>query len=314
MSASDVGAVRSGYATTSSRRLDFGAVPMRLFEKAERLAWDPLQVDLERDREDWAGMVDLQRDLVLPIAALFVAGEEAVTLDLLPLVLWAARTGRLEEEVYLTSFLHEEAKHTLFFRRWLDQVARATDDLHGYMGTNYRRIFLEELPGAMSRLLDDGSPAAVARAVVTYSLIVEGVLAETGYHSFRQLLEIQGLLPGLLQGVGLVARDESRHIRFALYLLRRLIAEDPSLWQVVRGRMDELVPYALGVQQEQHRWYLERARRELGEVPPEFRAMIDMVAEDIRTYGQAQVRKRMEALERARSAPLAELEAEIEEI
>ncbi len=78
--------------------------------------------------------------------------------------------------------------------------------------------------------------------------------------------------------------------------------------------MDELVPYALGVQQEQHRWYLERARRELGEVPPEFRAMIDMVAEDIRTYGQAQVRKRMEALERARSTSLAELEAEIEEI
>ena len=60
---------------------------------------------------------------------LFQAGEESVTLDLLPLILAIANEGRLEEEMFLTSFLWEEAKHTDFFSRFLAEVAGVTDDL-----------------------------------------------------------------------------------------------------------------------------------------------------------------------------------------
>lgn len=289
---------RVGYATTS-RQLDFAGTPLRLFAQADRLAWDPLAVPLDQDRLAWEGMVGLQRDLITPIAAMFVAGEEAVTLDLLPLLRWTAGRGMLEEEIYLTSFLHEEAKHTLFFRRWLDEVAKATGDLSGYMGPSYRRIFLVELPEAMEGVLRDGSPASVARAVVTYSMVVEGIVAETGYHSFRRLLEIQGALPGLLQGVELVARDESRHLAFALHLLSGLISEAPELWAVVEERLQLLGPLALAVPAEQHRWYLARAEAELGQVPEEFRTMIDMVATDIRTHAAAQLERRTAALKRA---------------
>jgi ribonucleoside-diphosphate reductase beta chain len=291
---------RAGYTTTSGRQLDFAGPPLRLFAQAERLAWDPLAVPLDRDRLDWEGMVALQRDLITPIAALFVAGEEAVTLDLLPLLRWTAGQGMLEEGIYLTSFLHEEAKHTLFFRRWLDEVAEATGDLGGYLGPSYRRIFLEELPEAMEGVLRDGSPASTVRAVVTYSMVVEGIVAETGYHSFRRLLEIQGTLPGLLQGVELVARDEGRHLAFALHLLGRLVSDTPELWAVIQERLQVLGPLALAVPAEQHRWYLERAEAELGQVPKEFRAMIDMVGTDIRAHAAAQLERRTAALERVR--------------
>jgi ribonucleoside-diphosphate reductase beta chain len=35
---------------------------------------------------------------------------------------------------------------------------------------------------------------------VTYNMVVEGVLAETGYHAFFTMLERNGLMPGLRRG------------------------------------------------------------------------------------------------------------------
>ena len=146
------------------------------------------------------------------LAATLVAGEEAVTVDLLPLVLTIARERRLEEELYLTTFLWEEGKHVELFRRFLDEVCEARGDLHGFHTPSYRTIFYEELPTAMQRLRHDSSPEAQVRASVTYNMIVEGVLAETGYHSYFLALERNELMPGLREGLAHVKRDESRHI------------------------------------------------------------------------------------------------------
>jgi len=57
--------------------------------------------------------------LILRLLAIFVAGEEAITLDLLPMIRVIAREGRVEEGIFLTSFLFEEANHADFFRRFL---------------------------------------------------------------------------------------------------------------------------------------------------------------------------------------------------
>src|SRR6266540_2741204 len=87
--------------------------PMRLYEKAKRLGvWNPADLDFCQDRADWEAMNDERREATLRLTARFVAGEEAVTLDLLPLLVAIARQGRLEEEMFLTTFLFEEAKHT----------------------------------------------------------------------------------------------------------------------------------------------------------------------------------------------------------
>jgi ribonucleoside-diphosphate reductase beta chain len=236
---------------TVERGLDRDSLPMRLYEKAKRLGiWNPSDIDLRLDREQWSGLEDDQRGAILQTTSLFVAGEEAVTLDLLPLVLTIARERRLEEELYLTTFLWEEGKHTQFFRRWLDEVAESPADLGRFHGESYRALFERELPAAMNALLEDPSPAAQVRASVTYNLIVEGVLAETGYHSYFEALEARGLLPGLREGLYHVKQDESRHIAYGVHLLERLVAADPSLWEIVETRMGELLPLALGVVEE----------------------------------------------------------------
>ena len=243
-----IAVARQGYQTTSSRGLRFDSVPMRLFQKAKKLGtWDPADLDFSQDRKDWADFSEVEKDWILRLLALFQAGEEAVTVDLLPLIHAVASDGYIEEEIYLTSFLWEEAKHVEFFRRWLNDVAEVDYDLHKYVSPSYRQLFFVELPRSMNALLTDTSKEAQARASVTYNMVIEGMLAETGYHGFRRALKQNGKCPGMCAGVELTARDESRHIRYGVFLLERLISEDDRLWEVVKGRMNEIFPLALAV-------------------------------------------------------------------
>jgi ribonucleoside-diphosphate reductase beta chain len=291
-------AIRAGYATTSERGLDRDSVPMRLWEKAKRLGtWDPSGIDISRDRGDWAGFDTTEREFILRTLALFQAGEEAVTVDLLPLLEVMAAEGRIEEEMYLTSFLWEEAKHVDFFRRWLDEVAEARHDLSGYVTPSYALLFQEELPRAMGALHDDPSPEAQIRAATTYNMIIEGVLAETGYHGFRESLQMNRLLPGLLDGITLVARDESRHIRYGVYLLNRLIASTEGGWDVMNIRMNELLGPAMGVVAE----FWEEFDPEHGPFGQEMQKFLD--------FASTQFDKRMRVLERDRGKTLAEIES-----
>ena len=240
------------FTTTSRRGLNHDLPPMRLYHKAKKFGtWDPRAIDLRQDREDWHLLNDAQKDALLRLVSLFAAGEESVTLDLLPLIMVIAREGRLEEEMFLTTFLWEEAKHTEFMRRFLDEVAGVSGaDLHHYHTPSYKKIFYEELPRAMNRLLEDPSPAAQAEASVTYNLIVEGVLAETGYYAFYRTLQRQGVMPGFIQGIRNFQRDESRHLAYGVFLLQRLVAADDAIWHVIDRRLNHLLPYALGVTHE----------------------------------------------------------------
>jgi ribonucleoside-diphosphate reductase beta chain len=288
--------VRDRYATISGRGLDWESVPMRLFQKAKKLGtWDPQALDFSRDGADWAGFDNQERDFLLRTLALFQAGEEGVTSDLLPLIMAIADEGRLEEEIYLTSFLWEEAKHVEFFRRWLDEVAVAKEDLEHYMTPSYRHLFYVELPSALNSLKTDHSVEAQIRASVTYNMIIEGVLAETGYHGFRLSLEANQKMPGLLEGVRLLARDESRHIRYGVFLLDRLINQSPNGWEVMNQRMNELLGPALGVVTE----FWEHYDDEHGPFGQRMETYID--------FASTQFDKRMKVLERDRGKSIDEI-------
>src|SRR2546425_627456 len=192
---------------------------MRLYHEAKRLgAWDPRALALDQDARDWARFTVTERDVLLRLTALFQAAEESMTRDLLPLLMTVVREDRLEEELFLTTFLSEEAKHTEFFRRILDEVCRQSGDLERYQTPSFRKLFSEKLPAAMRGLLADASPAAQAQALVTYTLVGEGVLGEAGYHVFNTALEGGGrgvggedALARLGLGTVLVGRGDGEH-------------------------------------------------------------------------------------------------------
>jgi ribonucleoside-diphosphate reductase beta chain len=270
--------------------------PMRLYEKAKRLGvWNPADIDFSQDRADWEAMEGERRKAILRLTARFLAGEEAVTLDLLPLVLAIARQGRLEEEMFLTTFLFEEAKHTDFFSRWVREVA-GSPRLPPAPEASIQ-LFDVELPTAMNALLTDQSPVAIARASVTYNMVIEGVLAETGYQNYHQSLAVNGLMPGLCAGLVNIKRDESRHIAYGVYLLSRLVAEDEAVWPAIEQRMQELRPLVDEIIRAGYEAY------DSGVNPFGLR-----VAE-FSEFAANQFRKRYERISKARQSSLAEIEA-----
>lgn len=237
--------------TTTRDGLDRNSLPMGLWEKAKKYGiWNPAEIDFTRDKEDFARMSEAERDLFMRAAANFVAGEEAVTLDLLPLIGVIAREGRLEEEMFLTSFLWEEAKHVDFFSRFLKEVTGTQGGLEHYCGENYRKLFYEKLPTNLHALAADSSPRAQVCASATYNMVVEGMLAETGYHIFFHVMDRENILPGFREGIYNLKRDESRHIAYGVHLLSRLLAEDPSLSDVFEETMADLFPLGYGLIEE----------------------------------------------------------------
>jgi ribonucleoside-diphosphate reductase beta chain len=287
------------FTTTSEQGLRQDLPPMRLWHKAKRLGiWNPSDIDLSQDKEDWQKLNDLERESLSRQSSLFLAGEESVTMDLLPLIMLIAREGRIEEEMYLTSFLWEEAKHVDAFRRFFDEVPEDHSDLGRFHGPIYQQIFYDELPNAMNRLLTDQSVEAQVRASVTYNMVIEGVLAETGYYGYARMLTNNGILPGMQQIITYVKRDESRHIAFAIYYLSRLMAEHGDVaWNALEQRMNELLPISMGLVNETFDQY----QGDQAEVP------FGLEREEFLDYATRQFEKRLERISRSRGKTLDEI-------
>jgi ribonucleoside-diphosphate reductase beta chain len=269
-------------------RLNHQLLPMIDYHKAKELLWDPRLVDCARDQRDWAALSAVERDLILRVGALFHAGEEAVAHDLAPLLVAVRREGgHTEDEFFLATQIFEEAKHLEFFDRWFDEVVGGEVDLAPFLGANYGTIFYQALPEALNRLLIDNSALAQVEASVVYHLIIEGVLAETGYHGFYQALNGRNLLPGLVQGLELVQRDEARHIAFGVYFLQRHVQASPKLWDAMEARLNELLPAALNIVGDVFIPY--------GDAIPFNLDVAEMV-----TYAGDQFNKRLRAIERIR--------------
>ena len=176
-----------------------------------------------------------------------MVGEEAVTLDIIPLLRCMSDLGRLEDTMYLSMFAMEEAKHTEMFRRWFDAVGldpASLDDLvreqQAAAGERRTGVFDGALTRVMRRLDTDRSPQAILDASIIYNQLVEGVMAIAGYLRWEQTFRKLGKLPGLEAGLKLTQRDERRHIAYGTYLGRRILAENPELWEWLEQRWAKL--------------------------------------------------------------------------
>lgn len=287
---------RNSYQTTNGTGLDRASFPMKLWEKAKKYGtWNPNDIDFSQDKIDWHKFNDTEKDALITTLAQFQAGEEAVTLDLLPLIMVIAKEGRLEEEMFLTSFLWEEAKHVDGFNRFLSEVVDVpSGNLEDYIPPSYKTIFYDILPDALGRLTTDPSPVNMAIASVTYNMIIEGTLAETGYFVFHKVLEENNMMPGMLEFTAKLKQDESRHIAYGLYLLSRLISENgDEVWEAINLQMNKLLPLVLNTITETYDKYEEIP---FGLDPAVFT-----------TYAMGQFQKRFAKLEKARNQSLEEI-------
>jgi ribonucleoside-diphosphate reductase beta chain len=235
----------------STRGINYDSIPWKLWEKSKKLFWDPADLDFTQDAIDWQEMSETARTMVALSARGFMVGEEAVTLDIVPLLRCMSDLGRLEDTMYLSMFAMEEAKHTDMFRRWFDAVGLDPSSLDDFVraqneamrdadGRSRPGLFDGVLTRVMRRLDSDHSPEAILDATLVYNQLVEGVAAINGYRRWDETFRRLGKLPGLQAGLKLTQRDERRHIAYGTYLGRQILAEHPELWEFVERRWARL--------------------------------------------------------------------------
>ncbi|MCV7316399.1 R2-like ligand-binding oxidase [Mycolicibacillus parakoreensis] len=287
---------RTHYGSLNSGGLNWASMPLKLFAGGNAKSWNPADIDFSGDRADWEALTDPQRDIATRLCAQFIAGEEAVTSDIQPFMAAMRAEGRLGDEMYLTQFAYEEAKHVQVFRLWLDAVG-VTEDLHGYLDElpAYRTIFNEELPAALGALLTDPSPAAQVRASATYNHVVEGMLALTGYYAWQKICTERAILPGMQELVRRIGDDERRHMAWGTFTCRRHVAADDANWAVFEDRMNELIPVALQA--------TEAALAIYGDDIP-----FGLSVEEFTTYAGDKGMRRLGTISSARGRPLAEID------
>lgn len=295
---------RTGFRSISEGGLDLTGLSMRLFQKGNRLFWDPSEIDFSKDAADWEALDGEEREAALRLASLFLAGEEAVTKDIQPFMAAMSAEGRLEDEMYLTQFAFEEAKHVEAWRKWLNAIG-ATGDLSNWVDENpsYQEIFYDRLPTALQALHDDPSPTAQVRAATVYNQVVEGVLAMTGYHSWRRVTEERDILPGVREVVRLIGRDERRHIAWGTYTCRRHIAADPSNWDVFQTALDEMLTPAIQLIEYTYKEYEEQGR----EFP------FGITKDELTNFAMRQFSSRLGVIEAAKGISIDEIEGAEEE-
>ncbi|MFF0143949.1 ribonucleoside-diphosphate reductase beta chain [Amycolatopsis sulphurea] len=287
--------LRSGFSSLREGGLNWDSFPLRLFVKGNKKFWNPADLDFSREREGWETLTPEQQRSATYLVAQFIAGEEAVTEDILPFLRAMSATGRFGDEMYLTQFCFEEAKHVEVFRRWMDAVGLTTD-LHPYVAENphYRKLFYEELPQSLRALEDDPSPLNQIRASVTYNHVVEGSLALTGYYSWQLICTQEQVLPGMQELVRRIGDDERRHMAWGTFTCRRHVAADDTLWDAVQQRMGELLPSALGM--------IEWVSGQFEESP------FDNDPQELIHYAADRAQRRLGAIESARGTPVEQID------
>ena len=183
-------------------------------------------------------MTEHERRAALWNYAMFFHGEDAVADDLAPFIDAAPRE---EQKYFLATQQVDEARHAIFFKRFMHEVVGRGDGsiAGGLRATEpeltwgFRKTFalLDEITGA---LRSDTVAVALARAVTMYHIVVEALLAQPGQHFISDYLIKRDLLPGFREGMRLVALDEQRHIGFGVKLLYDLQAAEPA--RARRGR------------------------------------------------------------------------------
>jgi ribonucleotide reductase small subunit/alkyl sulfatase-like protein len=223
-----------------------------LYRRWERGNWRATDIDFAQDKADWRERFsDLERRAALWNYAMFFHGEDAVADDLSPFIDAAPRE---EQKYFLITQQVDEARHAIFFKRFMHEVVETGDGtVAGTLEATRPELtwgFVKTfamLDRVVDELRRDRSRTKLAQAVTMYHFVVEATLAQPGQHFISDYLDAREVLPGFRAGMRNVSLDEQRHIGFGVKLLRDLAAEDPDVPDAVAEQLRAVLPYSLGV-------------------------------------------------------------------
>ena len=224
----------------------------RLYRLWEQNNWSATDIDFSVDEEHWHSKLSQeQREAALWNYAMFLVGEEAVARTLTPIV-DAAPTKA--QQIFLTTQMVDEARHHVFFDRFMREVAKLGRDtestleaMEPFLTWGFKQVFgeLDRLTDALRKKPKDR--ALLAQNIALYHVIVEGTLAIPGQHFIQRYVEKMDILPGFSAGITNVSRDEARHVAFGIKFLGELVRDDEECRAAAIELWDRAMMWTVGV-------------------------------------------------------------------
>jgi Ribonucleotide reductase, small chain/SCP-2 sterol transfer family len=223
-----------------------------LYARWEKGNWRATEIDFTEDRRQWhEEMTEFERRAALWNYALFFWGEDAVTDGLSPYI---AAAPTEEQKYFLATQQVDEARHAVFFNRFMHEVCDLGDGTVGsgleairpQLTWGFRQVF-DRLDRMADELREDPSLPRLAAAITLYHVVIEATLAQPGQHFITSYLHDRDLLPGFREGMDRIAQDEQRHIAFGVKLLSDLAAGDPECRRAVADLLREVLPWTASV-------------------------------------------------------------------
>jgi len=223
-----------------------------LYVRWEAGNWSATEIDFSEDARHWREVfTDLERDAALWNYALFFWGEDAVTEGLSPYIDAAPRE---EQKYFLATQQADEARHAIFFSRFMHEVAGVGGGdtasrlaaIEPQLTFGFRKVF-DRLETKCAELRRKPTLPNLAAAVTLYHIVIEATLAQPGQHFIMSYLVERDLMPGFRGGMENVARDEQRHIGFGVKLLSDLCREDPDCKHAVADLLRQVIPLTAAV-------------------------------------------------------------------
>jgi ribonucleoside-diphosphate reductase beta chain len=224
-----------------------------LYALWERQNWKAHEIDFAVDKEQWLATPSIsQLDTMWSFSSFYI-GEERVAADLAPFVV-AAPSGEIE--IFLATQLVDEARHAAFFDRFMAEVmALDAEDIRGRLAAMeesmlpaWRTVFDDQLRGIAKQIQARPDDLDLfVEGIVTYHVVIEGVLAMTGQHQILKYLTDHEIFPGFCRGFSLVEQDEHRHIAFGVRFLAEVCEQEPRYRDLIERKIAELVPVAAHV-------------------------------------------------------------------
>ena len=224
----------------------------RLYKLWEKANWSATELDFSIDAEHWRHELDdLQRDAALWNYSLFLVGEEAVARTLTPVL--DAAPG-FAASIFLTTQIVDEARHHVFFDRFMREVAGLGTDTASTLGASdryltwgFRQVFaeLDRVTGELRKKPKE--LPLLAQSVALYHVVIEGLLAIPGQHFIQRYLKERDILPAFRTGIDNVSRDEARHVAFGIKLLGDLIRGSKECRAAAIEMWDKVLPWSAGV-------------------------------------------------------------------
>src|SRR3954447_26703699 len=152
-----------------------------LYERWEKSNWSATALDFTQDKHDWNEVfTEHERQAAIWNYSLFFYGEDSVADNLSPYIDAAPHE---EQKYFLATQQVDEARHAVFFARFMSEVAGRGDGVESSLAATkpvltwgFRKTF-DRLDKMADELRRDRSRPQLAKAITLYHIVIEATLA-----------------------------------------------------------------------------------------------------------------------------------------